>query len=93
MLIGSSQVELYLPGTTTLKEKRFILKSIKTKVQNRFNVSIAEVDYQDKWQRTCLGIACVSNERRFIDSVLSKVVSLIMQDGRVELLDQVNEIF
>lgn len=93
MLIGTVKTELYLPGTVSLKEKRFILQSIKTKIRNRFNVSVAEVDFHDKWQRTCLGIACVSNDRRFLDSTLSKVLNIITQDARVEIMDQVTEIF
>ena len=92
MLIGTLSVEMYIPGTGSLKEKRFILKSLKTKIQNRFNVSVAEVEHQDKWQRTTLGIACVANERRFLDETLSKVINFILNDNRVEITDQVCEI-
>lgn len=92
MLIGALQVELYIPGSQSLKEKRFVLKSIKTKIRNRFNVSVAEVDQQDKWQRATLGISCVSNDRRLIDEILSKVQNLLMNDSRIELTDQVTEI-
>jgi len=86
------KVELYIPGTTSLKEKRFVLKSVKTRIQNRFNVSIAEVDWMDKWQRTCLGIVCVSNDHRFLESTLAKVVNAIEQESRVEMTDQRMEI-
>lgn len=92
MLIGALQVELYIPGSQSLKEKRFVLKSIKTKIRNRFNVSVAEVDQQDKWQRATLGISCVSNDRRLIDEILSKVQNLLMNDSRIEVTDQVTEI-
>ena len=92
MLIGTVKVELYLPGTCSLKEKRFVLKSLITKIQNRFNVSVAEVEFQDKWQKVCLGIACVSNDRRFLDSTLSKVLNTITQEDRAEIIDQVTEI-
>ena len=92
MLVGTVTVELYLPGIGSLKEKRFVLKSIKTKIRNRFNVSIAEVDFHDKWQHSCLGIACISNNRRFLDETLSKVMNAITQDFRVEVMDQVTEI-
>lgn len=93
MLIGTLEVELYLPGTSSLKEKRFILKSIKTKIRNNYNVSIAEVDFQEKWQRSCLGIACVSNNRRFLDTTLAKVLSAITRENRLEIIDQTVEIF
>lgn len=92
MLIGSVQIELYIPGIGSLKEKRFVLKSIKTKIRNSFNVSLTEVDYLDKWQRSILGIACVSNDRRFIDETCSKVIRAISRDTRVEIIDQIIEI-
>ncbi len=92
MLIGTAQIELYIPGTFSLKEKRFILQSIKKKIQNQFNVSIAEVDYHDKWQRACLGIACVSNDRRFLDKTLSNVMNAVQRESRVEILNQIIEI-
>lgn len=92
MLVGTVQVELYLPGSFSLKEKRFVLQSLKTKIRNRFNVSVAEVDFHDKWQKTHLGIACVANDRRFIDTTFSKVMNVISNDERVEVMDQVIEI-
>lgn len=87
------QIELLIPGTGSLKEKRFVLKSIKTKIRNNFNVSIAEIDHYDKWQRTCLGIAAISNKRRFIDETLSKVETFICKDHRVQMIDMCIEIF
>ncbi len=92
MLIGTMKIELFFPEIFSLKEKRFILKSLKTKIQNRYNVSIAEVEFHDKWQHSCLGIACVSNDRRFLDSILSKVMNFISREGRVEIVDHVTEI-
>jgi uncharacterized protein YlxP (DUF503 family) len=93
MLIGTLQVELYLPGTGSLKEKRFVLKSIKTRIRNVYNVSVAEVDHLDKWQRSTLGVACVANNRRFIDETLNKVIQTISRDDRIEIIDQLVEIF
>ena len=92
MLVGTIQVELHIPGASSLKEKRYIVQSLKTKIRNRFNVSIAEVDFHEKWQRTCLGIGCISNDRRHIDTMLSKILSAINQDDRVEIIDQLIEI-
>ena len=92
MLIGSLQIDLYLHECFSLKEKRFILKSIKTRIRNRFNVSIAEIGYQDKWQRCCLGVACVTNERKQIDKIMSKVMDVIDSDDRIETIEHVMEI-
>lgn len=92
MLVGTVEIELYLPGVLSLKEKRFVMKSIKQRIRNQFNVSIAEVDYNDKWQRAGLGIACVSNDRRFIDSTLTKIMNFIQNEDRVEVINHNTEI-
>jgi len=93
MLVGTLKVELYIPGIASLKEKRFVLKSLKTRIRNRLNVSVAEIDFLDKWQRSCIGIAVVSNDRRFLDEILSKVLNVIFHENRVEVIDQVSEIY
>ena len=92
MLIGTVQLELYIPETFSLKEKRFVMQSVKKKLRNQFNVSVAETEYQDKWQKAVLGIACVSNDRRFLDTTLSKVVNAVHRESRVEVIQQVIEI-
>ena len=93
MLVGTLQVELLLHACFSLKEKRFVLRSLKSKIGNDFNVSVAEVDFHDKWQRAMLGVAAVSNDRRFLDEVLSKVVNVIDRDDRVEIIAQRVEFF
>jgi len=68
----------------SLKGKRQVLKSITTRVRNKFNVSIAEVDDHDLWQLATLGICYVSNNSRLTNEVLSKVVDFVTE-GRFEL--------
>lgn len=92
MLIGTAQIELFIPGSHSLKEKRFILKSIKARIQNQFNVSIAEVDFHDKWQRSCLGVACISNERKHAEKIIDNILRFIERDNRLEIIDQAVEI-
>ena len=92
MIIGSLQVELYLPGCGSLKEKRMILKGLKERIRNQLNVSVAEVDYLDKWQRSVLGFVSVANDTRRVNEVLEHTVSMIERDGRVQILDQLTEI-
>jgi hypothetical protein len=70
-----------------LKEKRQILRSIKDRVRNRFNVSIAEVGYLEEWQRATLAVACVSNEAKVVDEMLSKVVDCVEGHGLALLMD------
>ncbi len=87
MTVGTCRVELHIAGNSSLKGKRRVVKSIKDRVQGRFNVSIAEVDRLDDWQRATLGIACVSNNSRLVDETLNKVVNLIEGDADARILD------
>ena len=87
MLIGLLEVELYIPHCNSLKEKRFVLKSLKTRLRNKFNISIAETDGHDLWQRTKLLVVTVSNDGANANSTLSKVVNFIDSDRRVQVLD------
>jgi len=87
MTVGICTVVLYLPGVGTLKGKRQIIKSLKDRVQNRFNVSIAEVGDQDLWQRSVLGIACVGSDRGFVNQVLDKVLDFVERVPAIEVLD------
>jgi len=93
MNVGVCKVRLRLPENLSLKGKRQVLKSITTRVANRFNVSVAEVDDHDLWQLATLGICCVSNNKRHTNEVLSKVVDFIV-GGRfeIEVLDYEIEI-
>ncbi len=82
-----------MPENLSLKGKRRVLKSITTQVSNKFNVSVAEVDDQDLWQLATLGVCCVSNNKRYTNEVLSKVVNFVT-NGRfdIEILDYEIEI-
>jgi len=93
MNVGVCRVRLRLPENLSLKGKRQVVKSITTRVGNKFNVSVAEVDDHDLWQLTTLGICCVSNNNRHANEVLSKVVDFIV-GGRfdVEVVDYEIEI-
>lgn len=77
----------------TLKDKRRVIKSLKDRVGNRYNVSIAEVDYCDSIRSSMLAIAMVANERRFVDSVLSKIVDFVRKETRLSLIDYNIETF
>ena len=92
MHIGICTLHLRLLEARSLKEKRRAIKSTKDRIRNKFNVSIAEVDKLDKWQWATLGVACVSNDARFTNSVLSNVVDFISRVHQVELVDYEIEI-
>jgi uncharacterized protein YlxP (DUF503 family) len=80
MHVSACQIRLRLPENHSLKGKRQVIKSIITRLQNKFNVSVAEIDDQDLWQLAVLGISCVSNHRRHADETLANVVKFVVQN-------------
>jgi uncharacterized protein len=94
MVIGILEIVLYLPESHSLKEKRQVVKSIKDKVHNRFNVAIAETGDLDLWQKVRLGVLSLGNDRRQVNGRLDQVTHFVerMQvavdmDFQIELLD------
>jgi uncharacterized protein YlxP (DUF503 family) len=90
MVIGVSRITLHLPGCHSLKEKRQVVKSLMARVRSRFEVAIAEVDEQDRWQTAILGISYVSNSSQRVDNVLAQVRRFI-EETRPDLLVTGNE--
>lgn len=88
MTIGVCTFELHLEGIQSLKAKRSVLNRLKARIGNKFNVSVAEVDQLDSWQRSIIAVAVVANEQRFANQVLSKVSDLVATDGQVVLIGQ-----
>jgi len=86
MVVGVCTVDLHLPGSGSLKGKRQILLSLKDRIQHRFNVSIAEVDGNDLWQRAVVGIACVANDGRYVTQCLEAVLNAVRANPSVELV-------
>ncbi len=87
MVVGLASIEIHIPESGSLKSKRHFLKGIKDRVKNRFNVSIAEVDHNDLWQRATLGVSVVANQKQFANQVLSEVVDFIGRENKVQILD------
>ena len=88
MHVGVCRIRFRLPENGSLKGKRQVVKSITSRVKNKFNVSVAEVDDNDLWQAATIGISCVSNDPRHANEILSKAADFI-SDGRfgIEVLD------
>ncbi|KPJ61407.1 MAG: hypothetical protein AMJ46_01595 [Latescibacteria bacterium DG_63] len=86
MIVGTVRIELHIPGSTSLKAKRSVLNRIKERLKSRFNASVAEVDHQDLWQRAALGVAIVGVEKRVLDSMLSRIISVVETETRVEII-------
>ena len=92
MFIGCLQVELLIPDSTSLKEKRMVVKSIKQRLQNKFNISVAEIDHQDLWQRATLGIAMVSNEHKHVTQAMNRILDFIDDQDNSQVIDHQIEI-
>ena len=88
MNVGICKIKLRIPENQSLKGKRQVIKSVIDRVKAKFNVSIAEVDDQDLWQISTIGIVSVSNHSPHVNEVLSKVVNYISQNTYgAEMLD------
>jgi uncharacterized protein YlxP (DUF503 family) len=93
MNTGVCKIKLHIPGSQSLKDKRRIVKSIISKLRNQYNISIAEVDDQDLWQLTTLGISCVSNNGQHIDETITRIINFIGQNyPELEVVSQEIEI-
>ena len=92
MVIGVCKVFLTIDEAFSLKEKRHIVKSIIERLKSRFNAAVAEVDLNDMWKSTVIGISCISNEAGHVDSMMSNIVNFIENDGRAVLFDYSTEV-
>lgn len=92
MVIGVLTIEIFIGEATSLKGKRRVLKSLTDRLKSKFNISVAEVDKQNTWQFSTLGIAMVSNDSSHAHQVLSTVIGFIENKGGVELLDYSTEL-
>jgi uncharacterized protein len=85
MVIGFLQVELHYPGAESLKDKRQLLQSLLVRIRKRFNVSAAEVEYQNLWQKSVLAVAHVNTDRPSADAVLSAVLHLVETEAEIQM--------
>ena len=93
MIIGACEIELYLPGVSSLKEKRSIIKSLIARLRNQFNVAAAEVDHQDVWQSAAIGIVTVTSTTSHADQMMSTVIRWIEDNyPQVTIVKQSTEI-
>ena len=87
MVIGLIAWELEVFGCHSLKEKRSVVKSLKDRLHNRFNISVAETGHLDLWQRAELTACVVSAERTHAESVLNSADSLVQSEPRARVID------
>lgn len=92
MVIGFLKMEYLLLENQSLKGKRKVVRSMIDKTKARFNVSIAEVGSNDKWQKIELGVSTVGNDRRHVDSSLNHVIAFLESLGTAQMIGSQMEI-
>ncbi len=73
MPIGLLTLEIYIPDAQSLKDKRQVLRSLKDKLRGHFNVAVAELDHQDLWQRSVIGVVSISNDDKHLEESMRAV--------------------
>ncbi|MGB5696784.1 MAG: DUF503 domain-containing protein [Polyangiales bacterium] len=92
MVVGVCQISLSLPGVTSLKAKRSIVRRVLDRTSNRFNVSVAEVGRQDVHRQAVLGFAVVSGDRRHASSMLDSIAKFVEGSTDAVVLDLATEL-
>ena len=87
VLVALYRFDLRVPGCTSLKEKRHVVKSLTGSLRARFNVSVAEVDHHELWQRTAIGVSAVAGEGYHLKRVMHEVERHIERFPTVEVID------
>ncbi len=86
VIVGLCTIELFLADSQSLKDKRQVLSSLKDRLRQRFNVTVAEVEAQDLWQKAVLAFACVANDGRHVNQVLDQALNLVKSNPVVEIV-------
>ncbi len=92
MVIGLLTLDLHFPGARSLKDKRQALRSLETRLRNRFNVSVAEVEFQDLWQRARLAVVTVNTDHQHLEATLHQAIGEAEGAKMVQVLDAQTEI-
>ncbi len=88
MVIGFLTLEIYLPYSHSLKEKRKTLNSLKDRLKKKYNVAFAELDYQNKWQRSKIGVVSLNNLKRVVENIFHKIILDVEEKIDGEILHQ-----
>jgi uncharacterized protein YlxP (DUF503 family) len=85
MFIAACRIELELPESSSLKDKRQVLRSLMARVRNKFNAAVAEVDYLESWRDAALGVVCVSNSASHARS-MAQAVAAYVDESRMDAI-------
>jgi uncharacterized protein YlxP (DUF503 family) len=86
VLVALERFDLRIPACHSLKEKRHVVKTLTNAIRSSFNVSVAEVEHQDLWQRAALGVAAVGAQEYHLRKVLHEVEKLVDRWAEVEVI-------
>lgn len=92
MFVGLLKLDIRLPEAQSLKEKRWQVKSLVTRIRNRFNVSVSEVENQDKWQLATLAVAYVGGDQKRTNQLLDQVLDFAEAVKQLEVINSKIEI-
>ena len=92
MIIGICTCEIFIFNANSLKSKRSIVKSIIEKSKNRFNISIAEVGENDKWQKSIIAFSTISNDQKIVEETIEKVINFFDSYSEIEIININREI-
>lgn len=87
MVVGIVRIELHLPAAQSLKDKRQVVRSIKERIRERVRASVAEVEFQDLWQRAALGVAVVAADGGQVREQLQRARAIVEQNLQAQVLD------
>jgi uncharacterized protein YlxP (DUF503 family) len=88
MLVALERFDLRIPGCSSLKEKRHVVKGLTAAIRQRFAVSVAEVDHHDLWQRTAIAVAAVGADQHHLRRVMHEVEKLVDGWREVDVIDR-----
>ena len=91
--IGVLYVDIFIPASQSLKNKRAVLKKLQSQVRSKFNVSVSELDNHDKWQRATVGVCMICGDNRHINGALQKILTFIDQYHAIDVSDHRIEMF
>ena len=87
MIIGIIKFMILISTSNSLKEKRMVLRSLKNRLRNNFNISVIELDDQDKWQKSTLALATIGSVKTRVNSLLSNIINFLEGCKQIQLLD------
>jgi hypothetical protein len=86
MIIGLLTLEIYIPYSHSLKEKRKTLNKIKDRLKKKFNIAFAELAYMNKWQRSKIGVVTLNNQKSLIEKIFQKIIQEVEENIEGEIL-------